>query len=457
VLVLLLLVADLAGLVTLLGSAYDGVAIVVFPLLWGIGLMLATAGSPRGEKSAASRLFTISFLLRVGVAIAIYRFGIVGTLGDEDSGGWYAGWGIAQAWKGDPEFVGVHADFLQALRHGNQGYQYLAGSFLYLINTPSRISLAFVSAFAGALTAILVYRIAIRVSGREAAQKAGMLAAIFPSLVAWSSQTLKEPFVILFECAIVYAVLSLRARWSPRTLLFLVGSLVCLYSMRFYAAYLSAFAAVVVLLWRADEKAEERQVPAPLVAGIVVSAVVLGLFASGLWKTETERLSQFNLGWVESFRTNIGPGAWGGSQSGIALPYDVSTPLGVLAAFPLSLLGFLLSPFPWQVLGGSARLKFAMVDVVLWWWLIPKVVAGLRQAWRVQRPIVGQLMLFILPLTVFYSLIFGNAGLAFRERGQILVLLLVFAAIGLAHKMQRGPRYRNGRLTTAAEAAGVMR
>ena len=77
-LVLLLLVADLAGLVTLLGSAYDAVAIVVFPLLWGIGLMLATAGSPKEERSASSRLFTISFLLRVGVAIAIYRFGIVG-------------------------------------------------------------------------------------------------------------------------------------------------------------------------------------------------------------------------------------------------------------------------------------------------------------------------------------------------------------------------------------------
>ncbi len=448
-LVLLLLFGDLVGLASLFGSAYDVVAVAIFPVLWGAGLVLATAGRAQNERPVAARLFTISFLLRAGVAIAIYRLGIIGTLGDEDSSGWYGGWGIAQAWRGDPEFAGVHPDFMQALRHGNQGYYYLAASVLSLIGSPSRISLAFVSAFAGALTTILVFRIAVRVVGMETAERAGMLAAVFPSLVVWSSQTLKEPFVILFECAVVYAVLALRARGSLRMVLLLLVSLVCLYSMRFYAAYLSAAAAVIVLLWRADQPAHPRRLPAPLIGGLVMSAVVLGLFASGLWKTETERLSGFNLGWVESFRTNVSAGP--GGQSGIVLPYDVSTPLGVLAAFPLSLLGFLLSPFPWQALEGSARLRFAMIDVAVWWWLIPRIGMGLREAWRSHRAFVGQLLLFILPLTVFYTLIFGNAGLAFRERGQILILLLVFGGMGLATKMARGPGIHGGR------AAGVRR
>ena len=66
-----------------------------------------------------------------------------------------------------------------------------------------------------------------------------------------------------------------------------------------------------------------------------------------------------------------------------------------------------------------------------------QVVAGFREAWRRQRESVGLLILFIGPLTVFYTLTFGNAGLAFRERAQVLVLLLVFAGLGLTLKKSR--------------------
>jgi Dolichyl-phosphate-mannose-protein mannosyltransferase len=425
---LLLLLADLGGLALLLTSPYDAVAVAVLPVLWIAGLALATAGRPREERSATMRLFTLSFLLRVAVAIAIYDTGLVGVVGDEDSSGWYAGWGFAQAWRGDPGFAMIHPDLMQALQRSNQGYYFLAGGLLYLVGSPSRVSLAFLSAFAGGLTTVLVYRIALRAFGRETAALAGTLAAIFPSLVVWSGQTLKEPFVILFECAVVYLVLDLRARWSLRQFLLLLGALFGLYTLRFYAAFLSAAAAVLGLLWGGGS----RKPQSTLIAGLIMSATVLGLFASGLWQTETQRFNQFSLNWVETFRTNVSAGP--GGQSGIALPYDVSTPLGVLAALPLSLLGFLLSPFPWQAIDGSARLKLAMVDVMLWWWLIPKVVTGLRAAWRTQRELVGQVMLFILPLTMFYSLIFGNGGLAFRERAQILVLVLVFGALGLTQK-----------------------
>lgn len=451
-LVFLLLLADLVGLASLLGSAYDVIAVGVFPVLWGAGLILATAGTSREERSVAARLFTVSFLLRVGVAMAVYRLGILGTLGDDDSSGWYAGWGIAQFWKGDPQFAGIHADFMQALRHANQGYYFLAGGVLYLIGAPSRISLAFLSAFVGGLTTILIYRITGRIAGRETAEKAGLLAAFFPSLVVWSAQTLKEPFVVFFECVVVSAVLALRARGSLRVLLLLLASLFCLYTMRFYAAYLSAAAATMVLLWRTDT----RRAQTPLMAGLILSVAVLALFASGLWKTETERLTQFNLAWLETFRMNVSSGS--GGQSGILLPYDVSTPVGVLAAFPLSLLAFLLSPFPWQALEGSARLKFAMVDVLMWYWFIPKIVDGLREAWRTHRATVGHLMLFVLPFTVFYTLIFGNAGLAFRERGQILVLLIVFGAMGLAQRKPREVSSDDARhLQKVTSAVGVAR
>ncbi len=448
----LLLLADTAGLAFLLTSPYEIIALVVFPILWGLGLVLSTAGRPIEERPFAVRLFTIGLLLRVGMALAIYGFGLVHIVGDEDSGGWYTGWAIAQAWRGDPEGAGVHPDFLHALRGTNQGYYYLAGSFLYLVGFPSRVSLALLSACAGALTPVLIYRIAVSNLGHEVAAKAGLLAAVFPSLVAWSGQTLKEPFVILFECGVVYATFELRARRSRGMVFLLLACLFCLYTMRFYAAYVSAAAAFLVLL-----STNPRRSRAPLVGAFLFSAVVGALFVSGLWQVEVDRLSLFNLQYFQVFRSDVSTGT-GSHGSGIALPYDVSTPHGALVAFPLSLLAFLFSPFPWQALGGTARLKFAMVDVALWWWLIPRIVVGIREAWRMHRALVGHLLVFILPLTIFYSLTFGNAGLAFRERAQIIVLLLVFAGLGLVRKRPEGLAAQSRRdLTTRPAYGGVTR
>ncbi len=422
-----------AGLATSLVRASDAVAVAVFPILWVLGLVLATAGRPNKERRTLGRLFTLSFLLRIAVAIVIYRFGLVYLLGDEDGSGWVAGWGIAQAWRGDFQFTPVRPDFLLALHQSNQGYYYLAGAFLYLIGAPSRLALAMLSALAGALTVVLIYRIGDQLFGRAAAEKAGLWTAVFPSLVVWSAQTLKEPFVILCECAVVYAVIVLRTRPSPKLVLLLLVSLFCLYTMRFYAAYLSAAAAVLVLAIPTGD----RRGATPLAAAMVLSAAVAGLFASGLWHVDVERFNQFNLAWIKSFRIDVATGE--GSGSGILLPYDVSTPEGAALSFPASLASFLLSPYPWQVAEGSMRLKLSFVDVLLWWWMIPKVVAGLRGAWRMQRGSVGPLMLFIGPLTVFYTLTFGNAGLAYRERAQILVLLIVFAGLGFACRSRRAP------------------
>jgi len=457
-LIFALLAFVIGGLVTALASPYDAPALAVFPVLWGLGLMLTATGRPTEEKRTLARLFTLSFLLRIAIMICVYRFGLVDVLGDEDSSGWFAGWGIAQAWRGDPAFAAVKPDFMQALGQGNPGYAYLAAVFLYLIDAPSRLSLAMLSALAGALTVGLVYRIGNHMFGPDVAEKAGTWAAVFPSLMIWSAQTLKEPFVILFECGIVYAVLALRSRMSLKFVGLLLTSLFCLYTMRFYAALLSAVAAVLALAWPAGT----RRAGAAVAGAGVFSVVILGLFASGLWHLEQQRFSQFNLAWVQSFRVEVATGE--GSGSGIPLPYDVTTPGGVLLAFPVSLVFFLLSPFPWQALGGSLRLKLALVDVVLWWWMIPNVLAGLREAWRSQRGAVGLLMLFIGPLTVFYSLIFGNAGLAFRERAQVLVLLLVFAGLGLTLKKPAGAAARgiflrsaaHDRIATAAATWGAV-
>src|SRR5215831_2541759 len=236
------------GLARAVPKPSDALALVAFPILWLLGLILTTAGRPGEERRALARLFNLGFLLRVAVVIIVYSFGLVNVLGDDDSSGWYGSWGIAQAWRGDFQLTPVQPDFMLALRQPNQGYYYLAGAFLYVIGAPSRLALAMLSALAGALTVVLVYRIADRFFGHAAAEKAGVWPAFFPSLVVWSAQTLKEPFVILSECAIVYAAIALRERVTLKSMLLLVVALFALYTMRFYAAFLSLTAVMVVLM-----------------------------------------------------------------------------------------------------------------------------------------------------------------------------------------------------------------
>lgn len=444
-LIFALLAFVVLGLAASLTHAADVVTLVVFPIVWFFGALLASAGRARDERQALARLFTVSFLLRVAVALVVYRFGLVAVLGDEDSSGWEAGWGIAQAWHGDLQFAPAQPDFLLALRQPNQGYYYLAGAFFYLIGAPSRLALAMLSALAGSFTVVLVYRVAATLFGRAAAEKAGLWTAFFPSLVIWSAQTIKEPFVILCEIAIVYAAIALQARVSMRMMMFLLLALFGLYTMRFYAAFLSLAAALLVL---ATPRTGRRGI-ALLAGTLVLSIATVGLFTSGLARVEKERFQGFNLARVQQFRSDVATGD--GSQSGILLPYDVSTPEGAAASFPASLTAFLLSPYPWQVPGGSMRLKLSFMDVLLWWWMIPKVLAGVREAWRMDRRSAAALLLFIAPLTIFYTLIFGNAGLAFRQRAQILVLFLIFGGLGLTLRKPMSAAQRSPLLERVTE------
>ena len=96
----------------------------------------------------------------------------------------------------------------------------------------------------------------------------------------------------------------------------------------------------------------------------------------------------------------------------------------------------LLSPFPWQV--DSLRQAATLPDVMAWWFLFfGYILPGIRYAWPRQSLSVA-LIAYTLPLILFYSLIFGNVGLAYRQRAQLMPFLLIFAAAG--HYSRRAQR-----------------
>jgi hypothetical protein len=95
----------------------------------------------------------------------------------------------------------------------------------------------------------------------------------------------------------------------------------------------------------------------------------------------------------------------------------------------------LLSPFPWQFNGGSWRFLLTAPDMLIWWVIFfAAVVPGVWRALRTRLLDVAPLVVFLLMIGGLYSLMFANVGIAYRQRAQLLPVLLLVAAAGLRPK-----------------------
>ena len=126
--------------------------------------------------------------------------------------------------------------------------------------------------------------------------------------------------------------------------------------------------------------------------------------------------------------------AWPPPGVGLQPEVDVSTPSGV-AVPPGGMSVLLLGPFPWQLT--SLRAAMAMPEVILWWFMFPSMIRGLRFLIRQRFSSSSPLVIFSITLTCAYSLVHGNVGSGFRQRTQVFVFLFIFAALGWYQKRCR--------------------
>src|SRR5262249_21153554 len=143
-----------------------------------------------------------------------------------------------------------------------------------------------------------------------------------------------------------------------------------------------------------------------------------------------EHLQYLDLRTVEQYRNgaSIGPGA----GSTVKTNVDLKTPAGAAIATVIGVAHLMAAPFPWQL--GSARLRMLLTlpELLLWWWLLAQgVLPGLWSSIRYRFYQIQPMLLFIVPLSLMYGIMFTNIGLVFRQRAQLLPFYLVFAGVGL--------------------------
>jgi hypothetical protein len=161
----------------------------------------------------------------------------------------------------------------------------------------------------------------------------------------------------------------------------------------------------------------------------------------GMLAQREARFELYDIEFIQSFRYNIADSA----GSGVYVPYDVTTSAGFGFATLVGAAHLLLAPFPWQLVGGSLRMLMVGPETAYWYWLFfVALIPGIRWTLKERLGDVLPMLFFIVGLGLLYSVMFGNVGLIYRQRAQLLPWMLVFASVGL--------ELRNARLAAARVA-----
>ncbi len=434
---------------------------VAFLLLFaGLGsCLIALTRNHSQTRREQIALFLCALGARFAASAVVYEMGLVKVLGDEDSSGWSAGLTLSNGWeKQGLSMLSLPEMWAGAYEKHHVGYQYLAGLFFFVTGASARMPLAAMNCFFGALTVVLVYRVAISLFSRWTAARAGWVACFFPSLIIWSAQTLKEPIIIFLEALALYACVRLKlSGFSVKYVLLCAAAIVLLPPFRFYAAYLAGAVAVMALVIpRVGARIHARiygsdkgksSFKAALAALAIAALVAPLIVSSGVLARNEAILERFTqLKEIERFRANVATGYGSGVDGG----YDLSSPEGLAMAIIVGGAHLLLAPFPWQLGGGSLRMLLTTPELAVWWWLFfVGLIPGLWRVCRTRLADVQPMLFFILGLGLLYSMMFGNVGLIYRQRAQLLPWLLIIAIAGLEQRAIRRL------LKRGAQAAGA--
>jgi 4-amino-4-deoxy-L-arabinose transferase-like glycosyltransferase len=284
------------------------------------------------------------------------------------------------------------------------------------------LAAALANAAAGGYAVVLAYRIARDLAGRDAARIAGLLTALCPSLILWSSLNLKDALAILSILLVLRGAQLLAARPRAVPLLVCATGLAILSQLRGYLALVILFATAIAWIL---PRLRGRRAPVTMAA-----LVVCGVLAVAFVGPIEELTEEADLVQVDRARHAL---AYGGSAyHGDA---NVSTPAAALRFLPTGLAYFLLSPAPWQL--GNARQLMTLPEMLVWYALLPQVAIGLVVALRSRYARALPVVLFALFATVSYALVESNLGTAYRHRAQVLIPLFIFAAVGIAARRER--------------------
>ena len=412
----------------------DSTAVMLFIAL-GVAMSLALQlVSDKRERAFLMRLFWAAFGLRVAFTALFYATGLVNILGGADDTGWAGMWGLSQSWHGfGPDTLSTV--YAPEVIKANQGWRYFGTYFYYFLGEGSQSALSVLNCFANALVVIVTYQATRLFFSARACGFVAWVAAVMPGFLIWSALTIKESWLILFQISTFYVVWKFSRQRNPIIMIAqiaIIGGLMALtLGFRFYAVNSLAVGVIMTLFccWA------QRPVRAAGFGLLILALLYFSLSALGYVRFDVASVTASRVAELNTFRTDISDASQSSTNSAVTFDFDTSTTVGALLMLGAGSIYLLLSPFPWQI--NSVSQLAALPDVFLWWWLVfGFIVPGVRYSWNRTQALTISLASFILPLFLFYAFIFGNVGLAYRQRAQLMPFMLIFAAAGYEKREQ---------------------
>jgi small basic protein len=371
------------------------------------------------QRTFLMRLFILALVVRIILATVIFVGHMEDFFGGDANTYDIFGQSLVEAWHGNEYHQAKYEGFV-ASGASAWGMIYLVAG-VYEVIGANMLAIQLINAAIGAATAIVIYYAAQTLfSNIRVSKTAAILVAFFPSLILWSSQALKDGLIIMALALSILATLRLMEKISATFVVVLIGSLLALFSLRFYIFYMMCAAVAGSFILGMKTLSAQGF----LHRFIAVGAIGLAFTWFGVLQSAGMQFERYaNLKQIQTSREDQAA-----AGSGFMQDVDVGTTEGALTVIPVGLLYLIFAPFPWQFT--TLRQTITLPEMVVWWLAFPLLVLGLWYSIKHRLRQVSPIIIFTTMLTLAYSLFQGNVGTAYRQRSQLLVFYFIFVAVG---------------------------
>ena len=377
------------------------------------------------DKLLLTRIFIVALLVRLIFGLFIHIFELRGFFGGDAETYDAVGIRLLESWFGPvPDDITTE----RAMVTTGPGWtmKYLV-AIVYLFVGENILAAQSVCAVIGAATAPMTYFCTKKIfNNQRASTTAALMIALFPALIIWTSQLLKDGLMVFFLVLTMTLVLQLQEKFNFMALALLIFSLFAIITLRFYIFYMVIIgisSSFIIGMGATSQSITKRMV--------VVCLLGFGLAYVGILRTAGTEFEEYgNLERLQVSRTDLSR-----AGSGYGSDADVSTTTGAISVLPVGFVYLMLAPFPWQI--NSFRSSLTLPDIFLWWASIPFLIIGLWFTFRHRLRKAIPIIVFTILLTLSYSLFQGNVGTAYRQRIQIQVFLFIFIAVGWTLRKER--------------------
>ena len=367
----------------------------------------------RFERHPVLTVFLIALLVRAVAAVAI-TIGWGGSLFLDDAS--YSRLAAAGA-DGTLRRLGAYPEWL----YDHTATLLVPISGLYAVLGPVKLAGQLYVALLGAATAAITVRLVLEFGNRRTALVAGLIVALLPSQVLWSSIIMKDAAVWATLAALALAVAIGARSTGWRLLLCAAGAVVLLLLLGWLRRHTLEVALVAIVI---ATLFSDRPWWFVRVGGAVAILVCLPLFFAMGPAGEPFVTGAIDPGLQRALNAQ-------GARTGV-VETEAASDQGLtanLAYLPKGITVVALRPWPWEADGG-AGVDLARVEVLVWYPLLFFALLGVPSVWARRRtlafPVVcsGGILLM-------YGLAEGNLGTAFRHRGELVWTVAILAALGV--------------------------